>query len=360
MRAPKAVTATQLKQEMDAGIPGCLWIMRFDAEGRAAPGVADDFERLGKSDSGFVWLHLDLSDVRSRALIAKLDMLTDDARATLSEPVQHQFLEHDGRFVSGAVIDHERSLDGRTSTTDFLRFALGDGFLVSARRKPMNSAESTRLALRRGEVAETPLALFELIVEQLCAELSRMNDETNVALDRIEDALIEGHGHDRAGLGAARRDAVRIARQIWGLGAVLHRLEKAAAEPEHKELQETAARLAQRTEALSRDVLSIQDRARLLQDELHALLNLETNDRLYVLTVVTTMLLPATFVTGYFGMNTKNLLFSENENGSLVATLLCILASAAVLWLMRRLGLTRGAEAGARHDRLLSRKPDRL
>ena len=59
-----------------------------------------------------------------------------------------------------------------------------------------------------------------------------------------------------------------------------------------------------------------------MQDELNAILNLETNDRLYVLTVVTTLLLPATFVTGFFGMNTKGLLFGDNEDGTLYATFL--------------------------------------
>ena len=50
----------------------------------------------------------------------------------------------------------------------------------------------------------------------------------------------------------------------------------------------------------------MQDRARLLQDELSAIDSSVTNDRLYILTMVTTLLLPATFVTGFFGMNTKN------------------------------------------------------
>ena len=41
-------------------------------------------------------------------------------------------------------------------------------------------------------------------------------------------------------------------------------------------------------------------------------------------------------MTGYFGMNTKNLPFSELENGSLYATGLCILAGLFVYFLIRR------------------------
>ena len=110
-------------------------------------------------------------------------------------------------------------------------------------------------------------------------------------------------------------------------------------------MREAASRLVQRTDALTRDISSIQDRARLLQDELTAILNLETNDRLYVLTVVTTMLLPATFVTGYFGMNTKQLPFADSESGTFYATLICVSASLLVLLFMRRKGLTRADDA---------------
>ena len=308
---------------------------------------AADLDRLSAPGEGFIWVHLDLTDVRSRGLIEKFGVLTADTRETLTGPIDHQFLEHSEALVSGAFVDHERGLAGRLSQTDYLRFAFGQSFLISARRRPLNSTEATRVALSAGSVAPTPLSLFEAIVDQLCDELSRIIAELSATLDRIEERIIiEGSGRDeRAMLGPARRSAVRIARQISGLRSTLLRLETAAEEPEHAELLDAASRLGQRTEALGHDIASVQDRARLLQDELNAILNLETNDRLYVLTVVTTLLLPATFVTGFFGMNTKGLLFGDNEDGTLYATLLCLMASMAVLFFMRRMGLTRQTDA---------------
>jgi len=90
----------------------------------------------------------------------------------------------------------------------------------------------------------------------------------------------------------------------------------------------------------------------MLQDEINAILTLETNDRLYMLTAITALILPATFVTGYFGMNTKQLPFSESDNGSLYATILCAAAAVAALLVLRLLGLTeRSAERRARDER---------
>jgi zinc transporter len=336
----------RLKPALETDIPGCAWLLRFDAAGKAEPGSVEDLARIGEPGEGFVWLHLDLADVRSRGLIESLAILSDEAREALTGPVDHQFLHHGDSTVCGALLDHERGLSGRMSQTDYLRFVFGEVYLVTARRRPLNSTELARVALSGGQIAPTPLAMFEEIVDRLCDELSKILSEITRILDVVEERIVDGRARgEQKRLGSTRRAAVRLSRQTGGLHSIFLRLETAATEPEHENLRDAAARLAQRTDALSRDVGSIQDRARLLQDELNSILNLETNDRLYVLTVVTTLLLPATFVTGYFGMNTKSLLFSENENGTLYATLLSIVASGLVLFLMRRMGLTRNNDA---------------
>jgi Mg2+ and Co2+ transporter CorA len=201
-----------------------------------------------------------------------------------------------------------------------------------------------------------------MVTNALIDGLARMAKEISEAFDRVEDRIIDQHGREaRPALGAARRDAVRLARQISGLTTTLARLdriEEESNEQRDNDLSETASRLVQHAGALAQDVTSLQDRARLLQDEMNAILSLETNDRLYVLTLTTMLLLPATFVTGYFGMNTKNLLFSENDNGTLYATILCGLASATALFLMRRSGLA-GPREGDEQSRRVGKGPDR-
>ncbi len=342
-------TADRLKDALQADIPGCLWIIRFDEEGRAEPGSAADLDALGAPRAGFIWLHMDLTDVRARPLIGRIAALSENAREALCDPLDHQYLEYAEGLVSGALLDHERTLAGPASRTDYLRFAIGESFIVTARRRPMSSVEAVRVMIGRGGVVESPLALFELMATDLVDELSRMANEVNAAFDRAEDLIIDGRCRKaRPLLGAARRDAVRLSRHVGGLVSTLARLEDIEDDPEDStdnELREMAARLVQHTESLGRDMQNLQDRARLLQDELNAMLNLETNDRLYVLTVVTTLLLPATFVTGFFGMNLKNLPFAESEEGTIYATLICMVAAGFVLLLMRRWGFTSDADS---------------
>jgi Mg2+ and Co2+ transporter CorA len=73
-----------------------------------------------------------------------------------------------------------------------------------------------------------------------------------------------------------------------------------------------------------------------LQDEMAARLATATNRNLFVLTVVTTVLLPPAFVTGFFGMNTNGLPFGDSDYGTAYAAALCALAAVLVYLLIRR------------------------
>jgi hypothetical protein len=74
------MTVDRLKNALLNGIPGCLWIIRFDAKGRSEPGSSDDLAKLGESSEGYFWLHMDLTDVRARPMIGKMRGLSDAAR----------------------------------------------------------------------------------------------------------------------------------------------------------------------------------------------------------------------------------------------------------------------------------------
>ena len=76
----------RLKPALDVDIPGGIFVLRFDEEGRATPGDASDVEKLGAPGEGFVWLHSTSRTVRVHAFLKKLAVLSDDARATLTQP----------------------------------------------------------------------------------------------------------------------------------------------------------------------------------------------------------------------------------------------------------------------------------
>jgi Mg2+ and Co2+ transporter CorA len=289
-----------------------------------------------------VWVHLDWTDKTMRAALEQAPFFNENLRAALLDPVDHQFIEHADDELTGVVLDFEARLDGAGEGADFLRFALTERMLITARMRPLQSARGTRTALEAGAQAAHARDIFEMLVDSLADEAARRLQRLSRACETIEDKLVlEGAARaQRRPFGLVRREAQRLARQVAGFHATLARLEEAAQAAEHEALAEISARLSQRSEALMRDCNGLLDRARGLQEEMNAALTLETNDRLYVLTVLTAVLLPATLVTGYFGMNTRQLLFFENDYGTLYATLLCCLASGSVIWFLRRRGFS--------------------
>jgi zinc transporter len=103
-------------------------------------------------------------------------------------------------------------------------------------------------------------------------------------------------------------------------------------------LRLAAGKLSQRLDALDHDIVEFRDRARLLQEEISAATAAQSNRALNILTIITTVILPPTLVTGVFGMNTKGLPFTENPDGFLWALALMLASAIAVYVLMKRIG----------------------
>jgi zinc transporter len=94
--------------------------------------------------------------------------------------------------------------------------------------------------------------------------------------------------------------------------------------------------LSERIETVERDVYSLQERARLLHEDIDSQAQSETNRHLYILSLLTAFLMPPTLVTGFFGMNTASLPFSESIGGTFYAVLLMVVSIAFAWWLLKR------------------------
>ena len=104
-------------------------------------------------------------------------------------------------------------------------------------------------------------------------------------------------------------------------------------------LKLTTSKLRQRLDWLDIEVVSLRDRAQLLQEEVTMKTAEQTNRNLQILAIVTTIFLPATLVTGIFGMNVMGLPFTQNLHGFFWSMVILIGASALVLWFLKRSGI---------------------
>ena len=326
----RTVTATA-----DADFPGLSFAYRF-RDGEAQPIPARDIPAALAEPGGWIWIHLALSEPHARDWIAQRAPLPQRARDILLSGDDHQLLEPVDGGVAGVFADLLREFAGETRELGRLHFALTETLVVSGRRAALGAIQRTLDALGKGKRLPDAIALLEEIVSHFADAVARVAEELSDTLDAIEESLIDDVAADeRLKLGPARRTAVRIHRQLSTLRLLFRRWSMPGEGQAATRIGATAGRMAQRLDGLDQEIVSVQERARLLQDEIAAKLAAETNRHLFVLTVLTAFLLPPTLIAGIFGMNVTDLPFTKGENGFLWAMLITVVSSLTVYAVMR-------------------------
>ncbi len=323
-------------------LAGLLFAMRFDAHGvgHLVPDAGTlDTDNFGQ---GFLWLHFDLARAQLDSLIGEGRFGPKRLAAAVFAEDHHQRVTVENSHIGGVVADlARRPSDGGDDATSRLHFVIGPRSLVSGRRQPVESPEVARDAAREGARIVSPFVLLETLIGSVIGAITERGERLTDTLDEIEDRILDERVRgDRQRLGPIRRDAVRLHRQLLGLRAVFHRLEEDGV---RQELDEptitTASRLAQRLDALDRDMTLVVERARLMQEELSARVADQSNRQLYTLSILTALFLPPTLVTGLFGINTKGLPLADHEQGSWIVFGLAFASAGLAYGMIRVLGI---------------------
>jgi zinc transporter len=85
-----------------------------------------------------------------------------------------------------------------------------------------------------------------------------------------------------------------------------------------------------------RDLAAVQERIKLLQEEIAAQVSEQTNRSLFTLTMVTVLALPINITTGFFGMNVGGIPFAEYAYGFFTVVLIVAVFTLAAGWVAFR------------------------
>src|SRR5882757_5452827 len=321
-------------------IQGLVWAFRLHHDGSAEALPID--APIESSHDGRLWLHLNLTDARARAWLAAAH-IPQLARDLLLSHDNFQQLHTTDNCVYGVFSDLVRDIDNATEETGFLRFAMTERLLISGRHQALCAVDATRRVLEGGHRVESVAALLEKIIDEVADTMDRMADKIGTEIDGIEEQILAGAAKSdmRGALGRLRRTCVRLHRQLAGLRTLFHRLEHKNIDNLSPALRLQAGKLAQRLDGLDHGIVELRERSRLLEEEIHFKMEEESNRHLHALSIVTTLLLPPTLVTGVFGMNTKGLPLTDVEGGFLWAAALMIGSAGLAYLIMRRLGIVR-------------------
>lgn len=188
--------------------------------------------------------------------------------------------------------------------------------MVSARTHPLRSIDRLRKSVKEGSRFESSVAFLNHFLRNQGDVLVRIVRDVTLQVDRIEDGLLNGRLQlKRAELGQLRRVLVRLQRLLAPEPAALFRLQR---QPPPWMSSEELDDLRQATEEFSlviRDLSALQERIKLLQEEIAAQVGEQTNRSVFTLTVVTVLALPINMVAGLMGMNVGGIPFAEHAHG---------------------------------------------
>lgn len=328
---------------LPANIPGLVWAYRI-SRGAAKPARLSNEAHKGDlaAEDGFFWLHLNLADARVPALLEEIEGLPEPVRAALTTHDTHAAVTVDDQMLFGTLVDCQREFDRDTRDLGWLHFAISDRFIITTRLQPLRSVERARMAIEKNAAKfQRPVDLFELLVVEFQRTLISIVMDMTEELNVIEDFVYDNAPRDeRRRLAPVRRTIVRLHRHLRTLLSLMRRAAASDDDEMPFGFEEIAGRLTGRLESVDHDVYALQERARLLHEEIDSKLSSETNRHLYILSLMTAFLLPPTLVTGFFGMNTSNLPFASGSSGGTEYAVALIIASVLLAWwLLKRVNI---------------------
>lgn len=298
---------------------GLICGFKFDSGGLGLAITAEEALlslEQAEPETAFLWLHFNLAHTASVKWLHQNLTLSDQFYESLKDGSRSTRVELDDDTLVAVVNDVNFDFAFEPSDTSTLWLSVGPKLVVSARLQPLQAIDRLRDSVKRGSRLRSSVALLVHLMHDQGDVLINIVRATTTRVDDIEDTLLAGRLETkRADLGALRRLLVRLQRLLAPEPAALFRLLRT---PPHWVAEEDVQDLRQSTEefnvALS-DMAALQERIKLLQEEIAGRAAESNNRSLFVLTIVTVLALPINIITGLLGMNVGGIPLAESSHG---------------------------------------------
>ena len=286
----------------------------------------------------FLWLHFNLTDTSAEKWMQAHLALPPEFFEALRAGSRSTRIEDASDNLIAVINDVAFEFSFDPSEIASLWLNVSERVAVSARIHPLRSIDRLRQAVRDGARFGSTVELLNHLLNDQGDVLVRIVRDATVQVDAIEDSLLGGRNLQpkRADLGKLRRVLVRLQRLLAPEPGALFRLLR---QPPPWVAAHDLDELRQSTEEFSlviRDVSALQERIKLLQEEMAAQVGEQTNRSVFTLTVVTVLALPINIIAGLLGMNVGGIPLAENAHGFFIIAVIVLTFTVVAGWLAFR------------------------
>jgi len=231
----------------------------------------------------------------------------------------------------------ERTAAIRTSQ---LSGFLSRTLLVTHHYKPLAAVASALQLCGKNPktLGRGPDFLFHLIIDQIVDGYTPILDGLDADIDRMEDQVFEQPSqHTMFGILQLKKDIMTVRRIASYQREMLNRLARGEFAPlitkdetlYYRNVYDHLVRMTDLADSY-RDVVTG------LLDAYLSVTSNNLNKVMKVLTIISTIFLPLSVITGFFGMNFRYLPLAEWEEGVLITSLLMLCVAVGMLWFFRQ------------------------
>lgn len=324
------------RQGQQSGPDGLIDAWLLDGAGGGRKLDWDDLARCEPRGREWLWVHLDHSTPAVHQWMLGASGLSGiTAEALMQGETRPRCVPVDEGlmiFLRGVNLNPGADPEDMVS----IRMWIGERRVISLRKRRLLSVDDIREAIARGEGPETPGGFLVMIVDFLLGRAGGVIDDLYDQVDELEDAvLVQTDYRQRELLAGIRRQAIALRRFLAPQREALNRLSSERTPVltgEHQlYLRENSDRLMRMVE----DLDAARERAAVTHESLVSRLAEQTNQRMYILSIVAAIFLPLSFVTGLLGVNVGGIPGADNPLG-FAAVVAMMLLIAGGLWVFFR------------------------
>lgn len=218
-----------------------------------------------------------------------------------------------------------------------IRLWVENSLIISSSQRPLATLDELHKNLARGK---GPVSVSSFLIELITGvsdHIAESLDELENDFESLELPLTQEEFPEvRVQLAALRRTAISLRRYLQPQRDALVHLQNETVpwltKNDKLSLRENTNRMYRYIEELD----SIIARASIIQEELSSRVAEQINRRMYTLSLVATIFMPLSFLTGLFGMNVGGIPGNENRYGFFITSLWMIVVIILLLFYLKR------------------------
>jgi len=283
--------------------------------GLALDGSGSELEPEAVLERRPIWCHFDGSQSGSTAALAAMGLESRVVERLMADETRPMMTVLDSGLLltlRGINLNADRDPVDMVS----LRLWMDNNVIVTVRLQILASVQQVRRDLLSESSASRPQRVLTKILVALADRVSAYLETLTIATDALEETLLEAvQSPDLAEVAELRRRIASVRRFVSPQRDALHELARrklpwlSADEIDRVSIE--ADRFARYVE----DLDLVRERVMVVQEGINQRLQEDQNKRLNALGLLAGLFLPATFLTGVFGMNVGGLPGVESPSG---------------------------------------------